>query len=449
MTFLRNNFKYIFVFLISCLILIYFGFFINVCDSISSYGFSYSIAKGLIPYRDFNMVITPLHSFIMSIGLVLFSHNNIVFLIEHALVITFSFYFLYKTFGSSAWLFIAFMCFPSFIAFCPTYNYFCFFLVTIVLFLEKNNNDDYLIGFILGLLILTKQSIGFCLLIPSVIYYIKSRDKLLKRFFGMLIPCTMFFVYLFITNSFFQFIDLCFLGLFDFAEKNTIALNSYFYLSILLFIISIIYVIKNKKDITGWYVLFSFSVMLPIFNYYHFYVYFMFISLLIISIFQKKNVKDFYVIGFSVCICICSIMSNFFLSGVYKKAEVFTFKNFNYYFYFSEKRKYLEILDGLYNKYRAIGNTVMISSDSIYVHIMNEDETSYFTILNEGNHGYNGSNKMIDKIDKMKKTYFIIDLLEVDNQISVSQFDLKVVNYIRKNAKFIEGDDEYVVYYKE
>lgn len=449
MIFFRRNFKYIFIFLVSSMILLYFGFFINVCDSISSYGFSYSIAKGLIPYKDFNMIITPLHGFVMSIGLILFSHNNVVFLIEHALIITFSFYFLYKTFGGSSWLFLAFMCFPSFIAFCPTYNYFCFFLVTIVLFLEKNEKNDCLIGFFLGLLILTKQSIGFCLLIPSVVCCIKNRDKLLKRFLGLCVPIVLFVFYLLVTDSFFQFIDMCFLGLFDFAEKNTIALNSYFYLSLVLFVFSIIYVIKDRKDITGWYVLFSFSVMLPIFNYYHFYVYLMFISLLVISIVQKRNVKNCYIIFFSIFICVTSIISNFFLSGVYKKAEVFTFKNFNYYFYFSEKRKYLEILDGLYNKYRAGGNTIMISSDSIYVHIMNEDETSYFTILNEGNHGYNGTKKMINKIDKMKETYFIIDLLEVDNQISVSQFNLKVVNYIRENSEFIEGDDEYVIYYKE
>ena len=449
MIFLKNNFKYIFVFFISFLILMCFGFFINAFDSISSFGFSYSIAKGLIPYKDFNMVITPLHSFVMSIGLVLFSYDNIVFLVEHALLITFSFYFLYKTFGSSSWLFLAFMCFPSFIAFCPTYNYFCFFLITIILFLEKNNKNDYLIGFFLGLIILTKQSIGFCLLIPSVICYIKKRDKLFKRFIGVLIPCTIFLIYLFITKSFFQFIDLCFLGLLDFAEKNTVALNSYFYLSIILFIISILYVIRNKTDITGWYVLFSLSVMLPIFNYYHFYVYLMFISLLVIFVIQKKNINKHYIVAFSIFICISSIISNFFLSGDYKKAEVFTFKNFNYYFYFSEKREDLEILNGLYNKYKNRGNTIMISSDSIYVHIMNEDETNYFTILNEGNHGYQGTKKMIKKIDKMNRTYFIIDLLEVDNQISVSQMDLKIVNYIRENFEYIEGDDEYVVYYKK
>lgn len=32
-------------------------------DEIWNYGFSYNIATGLIPYKDFNMVITPLYPF--------------------------------------------------------------------------------------------------------------------------------------------------------------------------------------------------------------------------------------------------------------------------------------------------------------------------------------------------------------------------------------------------
>lgn len=38
-------------------------------DEIWNYGFSHSLYSGLVPYKDFNMVITPFYPFLMSIGL--------------------------------------------------------------------------------------------------------------------------------------------------------------------------------------------------------------------------------------------------------------------------------------------------------------------------------------------------------------------------------------------
>ena len=41
-----------------------------VDDELFSYGFSYNIINGLIPYKDFNMVITPLFPYLLSFGLI-------------------------------------------------------------------------------------------------------------------------------------------------------------------------------------------------------------------------------------------------------------------------------------------------------------------------------------------------------------------------------------------
>lgn len=38
-------------------------------DEIWNYGFSYNIYKGLVPYRDFNMVLTPFYPMFMSLFL--------------------------------------------------------------------------------------------------------------------------------------------------------------------------------------------------------------------------------------------------------------------------------------------------------------------------------------------------------------------------------------------
>ena len=39
-------------------------------DEIWNYGFSYNIYNGLVPYKDFNMVMTPIYPMIMSVFLI-------------------------------------------------------------------------------------------------------------------------------------------------------------------------------------------------------------------------------------------------------------------------------------------------------------------------------------------------------------------------------------------
>lgn len=57
----------------------------TVDDLFWSYGFSYNIAKGLIPYKDFNMVIGPFYNLLLSIPL-LISNNILTFEIIHLII---------------------------------------------------------------------------------------------------------------------------------------------------------------------------------------------------------------------------------------------------------------------------------------------------------------------------------------------------------------------------
>ena len=68
--------KYIILFLIVFLLTFIFGFFFYsiYIDEVWNYGFAYSISKGLIPYKDFNMVITPLYPFLLSFFINLFGN---------------------------------------------------------------------------------------------------------------------------------------------------------------------------------------------------------------------------------------------------------------------------------------------------------------------------------------------------------------------------------------
>ena len=56
--------KYVLIFFLLLIVSLFFTLFGN--DEIWNYGFSNNIYKGLVVYKDFNMVITPLYPFIMS-----------------------------------------------------------------------------------------------------------------------------------------------------------------------------------------------------------------------------------------------------------------------------------------------------------------------------------------------------------------------------------------------
>ena len=75
-----NIIKYIILFII------FFSFFLffssGDADVIWNYGFSHAIRIGEIPYKDFNMIITPLYPVIMSIGLFI-KDSWLIFLIEY------------------------------------------------------------------------------------------------------------------------------------------------------------------------------------------------------------------------------------------------------------------------------------------------------------------------------------------------------------------------------
>jgi len=88
---MKKYIKYILLFIFFFISLV-FIFTISRGDTFVNYGFSYAISKGEIPYKDFNMVITPLAPFIYSIELIFFN-NIIIFYLEQAILLTILFYY--------------------------------------------------------------------------------------------------------------------------------------------------------------------------------------------------------------------------------------------------------------------------------------------------------------------------------------------------------------------
>ncbi|MBQ6323263.1 MAG: hypothetical protein IJI22_00335, partial [Bacilli bacterium] len=159
-------------------ILLFFFFFASLVfiftlsrgDTFVNYGFSYAISRGEIPYKDFNMIITPFAPFLYSIGLFV-CKNILVYYFEQAFLLTCMFYLLEKLIGKKSILFLLFLIVPYPVAMVstvfPGYNFLLVFMFILFIYCFKNNCSDYLLGIILGLIFCTKQTIGLVLFLPT------------------------------------------------------------------------------------------------------------------------------------------------------------------------------------------------------------------------------------------------------------------------------------------
>ena len=437
---MSSKIKHIFFFiLLFILFLVWNLLFIPVnLDEIWNYGFTHNIYSGLVPYKDFNMVLTPLFPMIMALPFYIFGSSMLLFHIENAVLFILLCYFLYKMYKEKAWFIILFLFIPLPVTF-PSYNLFLFLLLVVLIYCENNKKSDYLIGFLLACCCLTKQSVGVCMLLPSL-YYIKDLKKIGKRIIGFLGPCILFLIYLLVTKSFSRFLDLCLFGLFDFARDNGKLFNIFF----LLFIVIICYVgyliKKDRNNINNYYVLAFFSVIVPLFDMYHFQILFLGFLLLIVSKFkflEKINVR-LLLIG-----CIIGISCIGFIKGNHKEIIYPNdIKYFEYRLLDSESILFTKEVND-YMRINSDKNFVFLCSNGYYFRLVNDMPISYLDLINAGNWGYNGSDKLLDAVKNVEDAIFVVDLSELS---LIKQTDKQVINYVLENGKKIDSIRIYDIY---
>ena len=405
-------------------------------DEVWNYGFAHNIYKGLIPYKDFNMVLTPFFPFVMSLGFHIFGSNILILYIENSIILTIMAIILDKLIGKNSLIVLLFIFFPLSIAF-PSYNIFIFFLFVIIIYLEKNNKSDYLIGLMLGLAILTKQSVGVCMVIPSL-YYLKRKDKILKRLIGMFIPLFIFLLFLLFTGSFNRFIDLCILGLFDFAGENNKNII-FFYVFLIIFVIIYICVLRKHKSIVNYYCLSFISMMVPIFDVYHIEVAFLSILLLIFLNYKIDLKINLYLFFFGIIIGISILM-------ILKYHKTIIYPNdINHFEYKMLDKDSIEFTKEI-NKFISDNKdktVICIHSSGYYIKIVNDMEINYLDLINRGNWGYNGSDKLMKEIKKVDNPIFLVDKGELH---PLMQTDKRLIKYVLKKGKKIGSIRIYDIY---
>ena len=425
--------KYTLLFTFFFSVLLLFGQ--NNTDNIWNYGVSHAFRIGELPYRDYNSITTPLYQFIMSIGLFIYD-SYLTFLVEQSILCLFLFYIIEKLVGKNVLFVFSLLLFPIFTFIFPNYNFLVMLLLFYLLYLEKNNKSDSLIGIVLGLLVLSKHTVGGSILLFSLLAT-KNRRKASTRLLFSLIPMLIFLVYLLITKTFINFLDLCLFGLFDFAESNNYF--SLLFTSIMIaFLVYTIYSFIKTKDITNYYLLPAFTLLLPIVDMFHS-IYF--IAFFIVIIFSKKpfinqRIPDIMGIIFMMVFLLC----NFFAGSTYTHMYLSSNGHMKYLLCDKERKTYIKKVLKKYNSYN---HAYMLSMYSMYFDIESNNKITYFDIPLYGNFGYKGLDKMKKKINDMHDTYFFI--LDSKNR----QYINRINKHVRNNTKYVDNIYDMEIYYKE
>ncbi len=409
------------LFFISSFILCYVLAPVN-CDEVWTFGFSNNIAKGLVIYRDFNVLQTPFYFIIASFFIKVFGTKFISIHILNSLLMASSGLILYKLVNWKS-----FMIMLSIMIFNPNpYNLLCLCLfLVIILLINKKYDNDYLIALLVGLIFMTKQNL-ILLVIPLLLY----SNKKIKTLLVFLIPFIIFSLYFLINNGLYDFINYCFLGLFDFNNSN----HLYVFVFILFEIMGILYVLyciykKGFRDKELLYILMFQIMIYPIFDGDHFFVSFVPIFYLI-----SKNIKNYLPLLLIYVFVICITIAGFPKISIHTEKDIF---------YLRSPDRYVDISEDVYKYFDGKIDNVYSNSEIMYFTKNYYDlTTDKYDFIIDGNLGYKGSKKVIKELDKKCKVnncYFIIkndDLYQ----------DKALLKYVKSNYKVIDRFSYFDVY---
>ena len=419
----KNITQLIFIFILT----LFYTLFIEYLhpDEVWNYGFARSISEGLLPYKDFNMIITPLFPVLEGLFMYIFGNNIVVFHIFSAFICTLIFYFLRKDSPNTCYFPYCIMLY-----FCslPNYSLMCILFLLVLIYLEEKKSNDILIGVIIGLAFLTKQNVGFALCIPTVMY-LKEIKKVLKRIAGFLIPVILMLTYLVYNNILYDFIDYTVLGIGEFAGKNFVIYISTF-LIMTVSIIYLIYKLVKTKNIKVLYLLCFWIIAYPLVDPYH-----IMIPFIPTFAFFAKNInlnKKVINILFYIFICSVVIYSIVIYSGKNYKIPNDT----NSFKYRRVDALTVDYINTITNYFVQNGDYTFFIDPNAYVIKLNlTKKIDKYDLLNDGNLGSGGIKKVIKSFDKLCKDNpctFIIHNPD-DGWKSVGQYGEEIFSYVLNN----------------
>lgn len=442
------KFGFLFLFFLYALVVAYNVFF---GDTIVNFGFSYAIRRGEIPYNDFNLIIPLFSPFVYSFSLI-FTKNVMAYYIMQSILLVFFFWLVERLLEKKVYLLmpLIFLGFPVclFAALFPGYNFILLLLMILIIYLEKNEGNDYLLGVLIGLAIITKHTIGLFLIFPSLIYFRKDIKKIFKRIGGLLIPVIIFVFYLLLSRSFKNFIDLCIMGIFDFMKNNTVNDN---FLFIILFGIGICYVIyriiKSPKSIENYYVLISSLFVYPLLDNYHL-AYFLLLVLILLFMnlkFEFKN-KSLGIASFIFCIFMSIIWT--YITFTWSNVKLLNYSNYPFRLMGEQMETEYNKIDEYIKKCDKQVVLFGLGTENYFYKITNNLDITYFDLPNYGNYGYGSYRKMNKRFDDLSDTIILVNSRAI-NGGDGQQYYRELALYVRDNYKYLEDVMGYKAYLKE
>ena len=478
-------------------------------DEVWNYNTANAFAMGLIPYKQVSMITTPLLPMVNSIFLKIVFNGIITYRAVMGIIFALIVLFIYLIIRElSNKRLLSYIC-AFFIGtllinkFLLDYNYLFLFIVLMIAFLEvrdlkKNENFNFnhnlCVGLLTGLAFLTKQTIGLLLIIVvifEVFIYMKKTGFDLKitkfikligvRIFGMMVPITMFLIYLGVNGAFNDFINYAIKGvkefsnsipyyrLFDSNDKVVSIISRLFIIVYIpLFITFILECVKNKKmkdELMNIYVLAICSIpviaiIYPISDDFHLIVASVFalivVAYLFILVLKKIDgfikidifYKKLLLIGILFIIILISFKNLIIERNINVKENVLVpFKHYEGIYV----PKYLSNrISDVTDKVRLYSNSgresIIIDAEAaIYDIVLNKYKKNYDMLL-IGNIGERGVEKIINEIKDSHNVYYFVK----NPQYALNwQLPEDIIDYIRNNLKYHETVSVFDVYYKD
>ena len=429
----KSLFFYLFLFFLFLLSFITINNFIM--DNYWNYGFSYNIANGLIPYRDFNMVLFPLFPLLCALVMKIFGSKLIIYYIVSSLIATLTISFIKKLNGGKSLILLIIYFFLLFQT--GGYNLLSILLFFIILYLELTKKNDYLIGLVLSLIVLNNQKM-LVLLLPTML--LKDYKRILKRLMIFIIPFQLLLLYLSFNNALYSFFDYTIFGLFDFGNKNG-HMTIWFVLELLI-IFYLLYKYLKTKDISSLYCLCFQIIVFPIFDPYHFVLGLIPFSFYVFSgvgNIKKLNILFLFLILFNFTFKTIQLFDN----------DSISFNtNINHNFFLTTSSQNLnsgsEMLYKFYKEHNS-ENIHFFTGESYYYKLDHKLKIDSYDLLLDGNNGYNGHKKIMNMLKSEKDALFII-YDEPNRDTLYDQFDCQLIDYIMDNYEQVTylGNNFYV-----
>lgn len=245
------------------------------------------------PYRDFSIIITPLSAYIGTVFLMIFGDSLLSIRIAEYILIFFIHVIFYRLLVSAtenktlSYVVCLLDYMLSFVGYIYSYNMLSVLLVLLVMFFEEKQvsreNEslkiDLLIGILVGLTPLLKQTTGALLvfvdLIICIIDICKYKKPLKNAVMRVLIsgvPSILFLIYIIADGLWYWFYDYTIAGMGSFIENFFVSSKSLAYFSMAIifvsFVLSVVGIIKEndqkeKRIKTNWlFITIGYSIVL-------------------------------------------------------------------------------------------------------------------------------------------------------------------------------------------